>query len=192
MEFLTFWAAVSVRSVGLAAAASVAMAMAAARVKSPAARHAVWTLVTAGMLSILLAGAALLPLPVRMLRRQAPATLVTITGVVFSARPAGPMPVPARSFPWPAVYAAGLLWFGGRFTYGYALTRRLVHASSRAPRLDSVWASARVTIPLTVGWLRPKILLPANWDQREPAKLDAVLGVARDPHTAEAKRRCQA
>jgi len=34
-------------------------------------------------------------------------------------------------------------------------------------------------VPLTVGWLRPRILLPADWREWEPAKLAAVLAHER-------------
>jgi uncharacterized protein (TIGR03435 family) len=38
-----------------------------------------------------------------------------------------------------------------------------------------VYESALIAVPLTVGWLRPKILLPPDWREWTPEKLDAVL-----------------
>ncbi len=35
--------------------------------------------------------------------------------------------------------------------------------------------SASIAVPLTVGWMRPKVLLPAGWREWDHAKLDAVL-----------------
>ena len=67
MRGLVLWylAGVTVRSLALAAVAWIAIAV--FRVKSPAARHGVWTLVAAGMLT-LAAASALLPVkPGRLL-----------------------------------------------------------------------------------------------------------------------------
>jgi uncharacterized protein (TIGR03435 family) len=38
-----------------------------------------------------------------------------------------------------------------------------------------VYESEIIAIPLTVGWLRPKILLPPDWREWSPEKLEAVL-----------------
>jgi beta-lactamase regulating signal transducer with metallopeptidase domain len=72
---------------------------------------------------------------------------------------------------------AGLLVFAGRLAYAYLLTRRLVSAGHLLPQFGAgqVYESACVSVPLTVGWMRPKILLPKGWDTWPPEKLDAVL-----------------
>jgi hypothetical protein len=173
MEFVSLLLIVSARSLGLAAAAWTAMK--AVRVQSPAVRHAIWTLVTAGMLAIGVASVGLPPLPVRVLRPRVPAPPVAATTVVLSAPVRIPARAPEKPFSWPAVYAAGVLLFGGRLAYGYALARGLVSGSGRVPQWDNVYASDRVQVPLTVGWLRPKILLPADWEQWGAEKLEAVL-----------------
>jgi TonB family protein len=170
MEFVPFLLAVSARSIGLAAAAWGLLT--AARVQSPTVRYAVWSLVMAGMLAIAAARLVLPPLPVRVLRPQAPAVT---TEMAFSAQAPIPAPARERPFPWAAIYATGLLLFGGRLARGYALTRRLVKGSRRVARWEHVYASEEVHVPLTVGWLRPRILLPADWEQWAPQKLDAVL-----------------
>ena len=36
---------------------------------------------------------------------------------------------------------------------------------------ESIW----ISVPVTVGWLHPKILLPAGWNEWVPDKLEAVL-----------------
>jgi len=52
------------------------------------------------------------------------------------------------------------------------LARRLL-AKSNAMR--SFFESELIAVPLTVGWLRPKILLPLKWRELDREKLDAVL-----------------
>ena len=39
----------------------------------------------------------------------------------------------------------------------------------------TLWSSPAVRVPATTGWLRPKILLPAGWEQWTEQKLEAVL-----------------
>jgi bla regulator protein BlaR1 len=94
-----------------------------------------------------------------------------------------------------------------RFLIGLAFTRRLLHASHRVtdPRLiQTLAARARafgvahipraaesdlISVPITMGALRPTILLPSNWSHWDDAKLSAVLAhelshvARRDPLT---------
>ena len=188
---LYYLAGVAVRSLGLAALAWAAMVL--VRVKSPAARHAVWTTATAGMLVLAAASAMLPELPVRVLRARPPVPppLVQAARVSTAMRTvAAPVREP-RPFPWDTlaagVYLAGLLVFAGRLAYGYLLTRKLLRASRRLPGfgVEGVYESAYISVPLTVGWLRPKILLPAGWDTWQPDKLDAVL-IHERTHVARA------
>src|ERR1017187_9473909 len=165
MEFpsnvLPYLAGVTVRSLGLAAIAWAAMAL--FRVKSPAARHAVWTMVTAGMLVLAAASAVLPRVPVRMLpaspRIAAPVAMAP-PAIVLKASVAAPARE-SRPFPWDtlvtAVYAAGMLACAGRLAYAYVLTRRLLRASHLLPRFgaECVYESGCIAVPLTVGWLRP-------------------------------------
>ena len=94
---------------------------------------------------------------------------------------------------WPiavlAIYASGLAVFVCRFFIGILGARRLVGGAQPIPH-DCLGISvsdsemlARVTIlenslirfPLTVRWLRPKILLPADWESWGKAKCRNVL-----------------
>jgi uncharacterized protein (TIGR03435 family) len=43
------------------------------------------------------------------------------------------------------------------------------------PGINGVYESERVSVPVTVLWLRPRILLPPEWRQWDREKLDAVL-----------------
>jgi TonB family protein len=167
MEFLI---AISLRSLALAAAAWCALAL--LRVKSPSARHAVWTLVTAGMLAIALAAATLPTVPIRVLRPVSTPPAVLVAPIVPGNVPAT-APTTPRPFPWMLIYAAGLLLSVGRLAYGYYLTRRLVRDATRILYLDdAVYESAQISVPLTIAGI---ILLPAEWHTWNPEKLDAVL-----------------
>jgi hypothetical protein len=90
-------------------------------------------------------------------------------------------PPPAARFPWDraiaAIYSAGLLAFALRLAYGYLLARRLVRASRPLAQFggEGVRESARIRVPLTVGFLRPAILLPAGWEAWDADRLHAVL-----------------
>jgi TonB family protein len=178
---LWYLAGVTVRSLGLAAIAWAAMGF--GRVKSPATRHAVWTAVTAGMLVLAAATAALPQLPVRVLRARPPAAPPPVQTALQAARvPDVVLPMrESRPVPWNTVvggvYFAGLLVFAGRLAYGYLLTQRLVRASRVVPRFGAgrVYESGCISVPFTVGCMRPKILLPEGWDTWPPEKLDAVL-----------------
>ncbi len=185
---LWYLAGVAVRSLGLAALAAIGMLI--FRVKSAAVRHAVWTVVVAGMLALAAFEPLLPALPVPVLRAapaptaqyvpQSPELPVSNTLQPTRATP------PQRQWPtWPqavvAVYTAGLVVFLVRLAFGYLFTRRLVRASRP---IDRPWAPALyesnwISVPLTVGWLRPKILLPAGWEQWQEDKLQAVLAHER-------------
>ena len=66
-------------------------------------------------------------------------------------------------------------WRATRFT------RRLVRASRRVDCLgaDDVFESDWIAVPMTVGLARPKILLPAGWREWPADKLDAAMAHER-------------
>jgi TonB family protein len=163
MDFLLL---ISLRSLALATGAMLVLAW----VKSPAIRHAAWTLVAAGMLAIAIAPATLPTVPVRVLRPIPPAPPVPVTAIIV---PSQPVPPPPRPFPWTLVYAAGVAVSAGRLVYGCWLTRRLLRAATRIQRFDDpIYESGQITVPLTIAG---RILLPAGWASWDAAKLDAVL-----------------
>jgi hypothetical protein len=172
---LAYLTGVTLRSVALAALAWTLLAL--FRIKSPAMRHAVWTLVAAGMLAIAIASAALPAIPVRVVSRSAPPPRRLLAKPVHMLPASMPRPAPPRAFPWEIVYLGGLLLFTGRLAYGYLLTRRLLQSARPIPRFggETIFESPRISVPMTTGWLRPRILLPTAWDRWEPAKLEAVL-----------------
>ena len=111
--------------------------------------------------------------------------------LVVSATPLGspgssPERLPTSEWAWRnwpsivcAIYAAGVLVMLSRLCYGYALARRLSRSSQTveeplATRIP-VSESDCLTVPVTIGWIRPRILLPRDWRQWSGDKLRAVL-----------------
>ncbi len=192
MEFgsvaLSFLVNIAARSLGLALLAAAVMYL--FRIRSAAARHAVWTVVAAGMLVAAMLSPVLPPVPVRVLRATpaTPPVALPAVGGPVAAQPggapagtaAGPSGVLSR-FGWRegvvAIYAAGVLVFLIRLAFSYAFTRRLLRASRRIeqPWAAEAYESTWISVPLTVGWLRPKVLLPAGWADWSGEKLEAVL-----------------
>ena len=83
-----------------------------------------------------------------------------------------------------ACYAIGLAIFGGRLLLGLAAAWRLVRSAESvelSPQQYSstegtrVVQSAEVRVPLTVGWVRPTIVLPRDWKNWDEPLLGAVL-----------------
>jgi beta-lactamase regulating signal transducer with metallopeptidase domain len=207
MEFdssvLSYLASVTTRSLGLAVLALAAVLV--CRIRSAAAMHAICTAVVAGMLALAALSPVLPPLQLRILRPEVvqtkragvrprpaagvPASLSPAprleTSVVIHPLPSRPAATP-RLFPsWQqiavVIYLAGVIAFLIRLAFGYLFTRRLLRASRaiERPWATEVYESGWISVPLTVGWLRPKILLPLGWDEWEEAKLQAVLAHER-------------
>ena len=186
LTVLSWLAGVTLRSLVLAAAVWPALLL--FRVRSAASRHAVWTVVTAAMIALAVLTPLLPPLPLHVLHASLdPVTLpanlppVPAGGLHASAAvSAAPAPVTTQ-FGWPlvalVVYAAGAAGFLVRLSFGYLFVGRLERAASpiHHPWAAEMYESSWISVPLTVGWLRPRILLPAGWEQWESSKLQAVL-----------------
>jgi Ca-activated chloride channel family protein len=177
---------ISIRSLALAAIATSALGMRNAR--SAAAQHAVWAMVVCGMLSLLALEPVLPRLPLRVLgasrgqsaalSQDAPTPAGEVT-LPFSA----PIPYTSRaatarpSLGWREVagwiYIAVTLVFLARLLTAVWMVRRLLAASIQSSPV--FYESISIAVPLTVGWIRPKILLPAEWRTWDSAKLEAVL-----------------
>ena len=185
----------AIRSLGLAMAAGAALWL--LRVRSAAARHGVWTLVTAAMLALVALNPLLPPLPLRILRPvpalnlavagqaeepeialspRAGSTPISIAGIAIA-----PAPPARRRITWQqaaaAIYLCGALVFLAIFAASYRYTRRLVRAGRIVdfPGAGEVRESNWITVPVTVGWRLPRILLPAEWPQWPAEKLKAVM-----------------
>lgn len=206
MEFVgnlvPYLAAFALRSLALAAIALASIYL--LRVKAAAAQHAVWTAVVAGMLLLPALGWLFPTIPLRLLRPSpamqssaetvapndnpafAPAAAASLTeGTGKTARLAAPTVSIRQALTWPqaagAIYLAGLATFFSMLASGYRSARRLVSASRPVDCLASsgVFESTRISVPVTVGFLRPKILLPAEWREWPAEKLEAVLAHER-------------
>ncbi len=191
---------VSLRSLGVAAAAWAAIGL--LRIRGAAGRHAVWTLATAAMLPMAVLRPALPPLTLRVLRPAAvkPVEIVTTAvtpladargsdpshdreGVVPAAAAAAPAPAPppAAPFDWrqavAAVYAAGVLVFAALLAASYDFTRRLARTSRKVEcqGADDVFESNWIAVPMTVGLVHPRIILPPEWRKWPVDKLAAAL-----------------
>lgn len=185
IQFLAEWA---VRSSILIL--SGALLLRVLRVKDSSIRLAAWTAMLCGSLAIPAMTSALPGVPLRVVRSAA----VPISApIVFE--PTAPslsttevrlydeQPAP---FPWAraAMILYGLVAFGLllRLCAGLAISRRLLRGSRPTGRTTEeieIRESDRVSAPVTLGIVRPAIVLPPDWSQWDGGKLDAVLAHER-------------
>jgi uncharacterized protein (TIGR03435 family) len=179
---LAHLADVSIRSLVLVIPAVLVLSLV-QRTRTAALQHAVWTAVVCGMLALFAFGQALPRLPLRVLDRPvtqtaAPATAATplvINGLSISQPAAGKTPLPID---WRTtilyIWSVVAFLFLARFAMGMFLAGRFF--SNAQPTPDrGVYESDRVSVPVTVGWLCPRILLPLEWHAWDSDKLNAVL-----------------
>lgn len=151
-----------------------------ARVRDPAKSHTLWAAVLCGMLAYQLIALAVPPVSVPVWDD-------------FTRSAEGP----AQVAPWlraaAALYLAGVAVMLLRLGRDLRAARKLVRcgepvadarvdeclaelatrlASRRRP---SMWTSPAVRVPLTLGYLMPKIFLPPGWRQWDESKLKSVL-----------------
>ncbi|HEY1760017.1 MAG TPA: M56 family metallopeptidase [Bryobacteraceae bacterium] len=173
----------SIRSLILALAAAGVLWILRSR-RTAALQHAVWTAVVCGMLALVAFGEILPRLPLRILTNPAAAPPRSASPLWEAPPSEGALDFPApalarpqRSTDWSDVaiyaYAAVAFAFLARFLMGMFLVRRLLKQSSLSGA--GFLESEAIAVPLTVGWLRPKILLPMEWREWDREKLDAVL-----------------
>ena len=170
---------VSIRSLVLAA---LVLCVPRAR-RSAAFRHALWTFVVCGMLSLFAFGSILPRLPLPLLNGGVE-TVHSQAVLSMDTAPAplpAPMPVviPGRTEWRPnlsevalSVWAVGMLFLLVRLLTGMLLARKL---ALRSREIDGFFESDLVRVPFTIGWLRPTILLPVEWRGWSAEKLTAVL-----------------
>jgi uncharacterized protein (TIGR03435 family) len=181
---LAHLADVSIRSLLLALPAAVVLWVLRSR-RTAALQHAVWAAVVCGMLALFLFGQALPRLPLRILYSDAvpaasPATVAdrVMPNEFFTTRQAAALVPAKRPTNWKniALYAYCVIAFAflAQFVTGMFLVRRLA-GSGRPISVYGAYESDRVSVPVTVGWLRPRVLLPPEWRLWEREKLDAVL-----------------
>jgi GWxTD domain-containing protein len=175
-----------VRATLIAAGTGVVLSL--ARIRTPAALHAVWTSVVIAMLLLPLwtvwGPKASMPVPLQPQASFGVVTETLNTIVPPSRSQAGRSIPPSRQvavahtdfwiwrdlvFPVYGVVACVLLV---RLAIGTLRTHRLLRRTTRsAGRLTSSACAS----PVTVGWIRPVVILPAAWLEWSASKLDAVL-----------------
>jgi beta-lactamase regulating signal transducer with metallopeptidase domain len=123
--------------------------------------------------------------------RQAPHDTKAMPSIRMgdSVRLADPLPTPvtsARAAPsWLrlvmlGVYVAGVLLLISRLLYGWSLASAMIRRARRdGPiRVDvagQVYQSSEVTVPMTVGAIRPVIVLPLTWKMWDSDTLTAII-----------------
>jgi uncharacterized protein (TIGR03435 family) len=167
------------------------------RVTNPSVRLTVWTTCLAASLAIPLLTTILPKLPVTVMRAPArphtvPAPAISDSAAVLSlpvipvSTLTPPRTAAVKPFDWMrfvamvyAVAAAALLM---RLSVGFAVSLRMFRRS-RPTAITSEGADVResdgVASPVTIGVLRPAVLLPPDWRGWDSAKLDAVLAHER-------------
>jgi GWxTD domain-containing protein len=180
----------AVRALLLALAAGAVVRV--LRVTTAAGRHAVWTVVLAGMLMLplwtLWGPKASLPLvPSRPLtafttaRWTRPAVIAPVD--TSSPRIASVAEIVVAEQTTPAtrrengrsavmiIYIVGVVVLFGRLMLGTIRAQRLMR---RAVRDGNRWTSDDCATPVTVGWLRPMMILPRGWQAWPDRLLEAV------------------
>lgn len=178
---------VSIRSFFLALAATSVLWLARRR-RTAALQHAVWTAVVCGMLALLVFGAYLprMPLQISSSATALPAISTIASTELFSSQSS--QLTPRQEFTGPAAASASgtLDWnkvalaayltialvFLIRFVLGIFLARKLIR---QANRKGSFYESELISVPVTLGYFRPRIVLPVEWHTWENGKLNAVL-----------------
>ncbi len=190
---------VSIRSLVLVLIAAGTLTIPRVR-RNAALQHAIGTALVCAMLGLFLLGPALPRLPLRVLRVTA--VPIQATRLVPIARPliidessrAAPVlaqPAPRSPIDWSRIagyaYTSIAVAFLVRYAIGMLLVQRLIAKSmiAKSTPLTRFRESESIAVPLTVGWLRPEILLPLEWREWDQAKLNAVL----EHEGAHARRR---
>jgi beta-lactamase regulating signal transducer with metallopeptidase domain len=203
LELLKRLADASWRSLCLAAIAFIVILI--MRPRASSARHAVWTIVLCGMLALPILPAVVPRVSFRVLARQqsrqqqmnmsslsngAPKSSGAISGIPWTQPAGGPRWLLALA----ALYLSITTAFFVRFLIGYRLSRRLLARSEKVAEsraayllqdlaaaaglcypLPDLRFSAAVSVPLTIGWKEPAVILPRNWTEWDGWKLRAVL-----------------
>ena len=166
------------------------------RVKDSSIRLAVWTALLCGSLAIPLLTMALPRVPISVLQvAAAPAEARPATGVApelpqstFSPNVPAAAAVGHASGVFDLARAALILYVLGalalllRICVGLTMSRLLLRRSRETDRAIfgiGIRESDRVASPVTLGIIRPVIVLPSDWRHWDEGKLDAVLAHER-------------
>ncbi len=178
IQFLAEWAVRSSLLIGVATAALWAL-----RVKDSSIRLAAWTAVLMGSLLIPVMSASLPTVPVHVTHAAQAIAPIPIEPAAQSITPiVNPQASRSQPFDWMAAafifYAAIALAMLLRLAIGLLGSLRLLRRSNVTER-ENIRESERIAAPVTLGILRPSIVLPPDWREWDRAKLDAVLAHER-------------
>ena len=182
---------VSLRSLLVAIPAAFVLYLPGTR-RTAAFEHAICTAVVCGMLALFAFARVTPRLTLRILDRPADVSSsdhpVNIAGTATPSERAELLPsspaVPTlthRGIDWSTIFVGLYVAIAGalavRMLAGMFLVRRLLAGAQPvdACSVTPLYESASVAVPLTLGWLRPKIVLPVEWREWSREKLDAVL-----------------
>jgi uncharacterized protein (TIGR03435 family) len=178
---LTHLVEVSTRSLLIAFIAALVLVIGRSR-RSAALQHAVWLSVVCGMLALFAIGGMLPELPLHVFAGQVqnvqPATqTVTYQQIQpFEVSHRVNAPSPATRLDWARIalwtWATIALIFIVRLLTGMHLVRKLMGKSTP---VNGFFESDFISVPLTMGWLRPRVMLPTAWREWSSQKLSAVL-----------------
>lgn len=164
-------------------AASFGLVLAALRISSAATRYRWWAALLIVMLTlpIVTAWGLRWPLPITL---PGTGTVVAVSeiprqsigvgedGVQVQPRRAASPPASTWARWASAVYLAGLFWFVSRLLVGTWSARTL---AAQATIVDGRLTNSRCATPVTIGFLRPHVVLPAAWQTWPPETLRAIL-----------------
>jgi uncharacterized protein (TIGR03435 family) len=181
VQFLVEWA---IRSTALLLCG--ALVLTALRVKDPSVRLAAWVAMLLGSLAIPAMTMGLPAVPVTVTRDVVRPVVEAVTVYeavpMAVASPAGdtskPHPRFDRALATLVLYAAVAFALLLRLGVGLMLSWRLLRGSGETD-LPGVRQSERVAAPVTLGILRPTIMLPVDWRDWDESKLTAVLAHER-------------
>jgi len=167
-----------------------ALLVTALRIRGASALHRAWTAAMVAMLLLPLwtkwGPSVTAPVLPAARERTTPAdvfpTSVMPPEVMSPEMSPAPLTEPSRSVPRPtrpdwqqllaAVYLAGVALMLARLALGLIHVRTMMRAVRHA---EGFATSPLCAAPVTIGWLRPVLLLPDDWRTWPAAKLDAVL-----------------
>ncbi len=182
IEFLAGWA---IRSSALIASGALLLWL--LRVKDASIRLTAWTALLVASLVIPALTFTFPKVPIAMMKSQT-TTIEPLPNLALNVvpEPVGPAPAVTGRFDWPravlAAYSLVALLLLLRLCTGLMMSLRLLRASSATGQVTEgipVLESAGVSGPVTLGIVRPRIVLPQGWREWNPAKLNAVLAHER-------------
>jgi len=165
------------------AAALVGLCLWAFRVRSSQVRHVAWVAVLAVMVAmpvlLTVMPVAPVPMPEQVEPFVAELAVPDTSAPVAMRVSENPPAVVMQELDWVSalawIYAAVVVGQVARLLIGWFFVYRLRHGSRRVPELGAVYETARVKVPMTVGLLRPVVLLPLEWRWWTVARRDAIL-----------------